>query len=182
MGKSNRITEDQELDQSVENQEVETEETETDADVEETDRIDEEDVTEEEPEAPPVVAEAKPKKKAVTVKQDRVTEAREIRISKVQNVTEAALKDQHRKEVRRWQAILDKQPKVLTMIPLMPGEKPDAVHEIGFNGCMMILPKGKMLAVPKVIGEMISESYRINSEIGQDYLIDNDPDKKAALS
>lgn len=79
-------------------------------------------------------------------------------------------------------AILDAEPKVLVMVPLFPGEKPNSMHPVGINGYFYYLRKGVMLEVPRSIGELVRQSFNLDAVAGEDIDLSKNEDKLNALS
>ncbi len=84
-------------------------------------------------------------------------------------------------EQRKFKGILDKQPKITMSIPLYPGEKVGTAYETcTINDYRFQIPKGKMVALPKQIAEMLMEHYNIQSDPSQlapEYSLARNPEK-----
>jgi len=79
---------------------------------------------------------------------------------------------------------LSKQPRVDFLIPLMPGERNGAYETVQLNGYKLTIKKGCMVNIPLQIAQVLADSYRITSEVGQDMLIDRPfvPTKEKPIS
>lgn len=76
-------------------------------------------------------------------------------------------------------------PKVKTLIPLMPGEKPGTTEIIAINGVQLNVKKGVMVDLPKPFAELVFAHYNIsleNGTIGAEKRIDGNRDKEFALA
>lgn len=85
-------------------------------------------------------------------------------------------------DIKITKKIIDAEEKVQFMIPLAEGEKPGAVHDCFINGYHVAVKKGVMTFVPRSIAELLANYYKITSEVGQEYRIDNDSKKQDALA
>lgn len=83
----------------------------------------------------------------------------------------------YNKQVDVMRDRLEKQPKVMFIIPLAPGEKPGATIEVGINGCFFSYPKGKYFEAPRSIVELIQNYVESQAGAGKMYKIDpSNPD------
>lgn len=85
-------------------------------------------------------------------------------------------------DIARTKKILDAEEKISFYVPLFEGEKPGSIHQCFINGYMVPVKKGVMTLVPRSIAEMLANHFKINSEAGADFRLDNDERKQQALS
>lgn len=76
---------------------------------------------------------------------------------------------------------LDREPKVMFLVPLAEGEKKGAVHDCFINGYQYTVKKGIMSQVPQSIANLLAEHYKIGMETGAEFLLDSDDKKLEAL-
>lgn len=95
--------------------------------------------------------------------------------------TDNAVAKQHQSDAKKMQEHLASQPKVRMIIPLSPGEKPGAFETVNLNGFRMEIKKGVSVELPQQVAEVLSEYLQIDLNLANDYRLDLNPDKKAAL-
>ena len=78
--------------------------------------------------------------------------------------------------------ILETEPKVSFIIPLMPGEKEGAYEIVNLNGYQVTIKKGVMVDIPRSIAEILANHYRITMSAGQDKLLGRSQDTDEALN
>lgn len=98
----------------------------------------------------------------------------EVRISSLDEVIK------NRKE--NMVSVLEAQPKVMFMIPIMPGEKPGSTVEVCINGLVMVYPKGEYFEAPMSVVELLREYERVKATSGAEYRVDRDEKTQSALS
>jgi len=91
--------------------------------------------------------------------------------------TDEALKS----DIVRTKEILEKDKKVMFMVPLAEGEKKGSVHECWINGYKFVVKKGIMQELPITIANMLAEHYQITSEAGNSFRLDLNSEKADAL-
>jgi hypothetical protein len=87
---------------------------------------------------------------------------------------------QNKDIVAETKSILEKQPKVLFMIPIIPGETTEETVQI--NGYRLTIKKGEQVEIPQAVAKLLAEKYRINMQAGQKARIDRDSKVTEALS
>jgi hypothetical protein len=80
----------------------------------------------------------------------------------------------YQRRIEETKAILAKEPKTSTFIPLGIGEKVGAFETVQINGYKLTIKKGMMVEVPMSVGITISEYLNITSSAGQDKLADRE--------
>lgn len=78
--------------------------------------------------------------------------------------------------------ILDAEPKISFLIPLMPGEVEGAYDTVCINGYVTQIKKGVMAPLPKSIVDILSNKYNIEMTAGREMLVDRDEETQKALS
>ena len=90
-----------------------------------------------------------------------------------------------RTDAAKMKAHLDKQKKVSMMIPFEAGENPEQAKNIPFhvnlNGYVLNIPRGVYTDVPEQVADVIRERLESEGKIGQEWRIDKNPNKQAAL-
>jgi len=87
-----------------------------------------------------------------------------------------------KKSISNIEKRLNAQERFHIMIPLGIGEKKGASHEVCINGWVKSYPKGVMLEVPRTVFELLSECFKITSEVGKEWEVNRDSRTQAALS
>lgn len=97
-------------------------------------------------------------------------------IARPLNVQEALVGDaMHTKKV------LDKEDKIMFMVPLSPHEKEGAYEEVYINGYRMTIKKGVMVQVPVSVANLLANKYQIEMDAGKDFRIDRSEKVEEAL-
>jgi len=76
-------------------------------------------------------------------------------------------------------------PKVMVMIPLMPGEKPGSTEPVIVNGVRLNILKGSMVSIPKPFADLVFNHYNIGQlggALGAESRIDGNLAKETALN
>lgn len=142
----------------------------------------------------PLLADEKPAKKVVAPvvesndeeqEEEEEEEADEVVTPKKVAASKAPVKENADNsllsDIKITENKLNKEPKVMFMVPLAEGEKKGAVHECFINGFRYAVPKGVMTQIPESIASLLAEHYKIGMEAGADFRIDNDNAKLEAL-
>jgi hypothetical protein len=108
-------------------------------------------------------------------------------LSPTQDRAEQAKADrEYMTDVQKMKKHLEAQPKVMIMIPFEAGEKPETAKHIKFsvrlNGYLMEVPRGVRVEVPQQVAEVIWERLESEGRIGQEWRVDRDANRSAALS
>lgn len=70
---------------------------------------------------------------------------------------------------------LEKQPKVLFIIPKVDGEAAGLAYDtVQIDGFRMEIRKGVAVTIPEQVANILAEKYRIGTEAGQEHLINRD--------
>ena|SRR3972149_782329 len=77
---------------------------------------------------------------------------------------------------------LKKQPKVMMMVPLLPGESPKSREAVILNGYGVYIRKNVMVRLPEQIAKTLMDAYRITASAGKDKEIGRDEAHLQALS
>lgn len=85
-------------------------------------------------------------------------------------------------DAKATETILDKENKVMFMIPLAQGEKAGAVHDCFINGHKISVRKGAMVSIPESVAKLLADAYQIQMEAGSEFAIDSSDDKLNALN
>jgi hypothetical protein len=85
-------------------------------------------------------------------------------------------------DAKNTQAILEKEDKVMFMIPLAQGEKAGAVHDCFINGHKISVRKGAMVSIPESVAKLLADAYEIQMEAGSEFAIDSSNEKLDALN
>lgn len=67
--------------------------------------------------------------------------------------------------------VLDAEPKVSFIIPLMPGEKEGAYEIVNINGYQVTIKKGVMVDIPRSVAMVLANHYQITMSAGQEKLL-----------
>lgn len=94
---------------------------------------------------------------------------------------EAYYKEESDKKAHKMKSILDAQPKVMTLVPLAPGENAESWEYVGINGYPIWIKKGVYVEVPQQVAQILAESYNLTYAIGKEHLIDARKDRLDAL-
>lgn len=76
-------------------------------------------------------------------------------------------------------------PKVMVMVPLIPGEKPGSTEPVLVNGVRLNIMKGTMVEIPKPFADQIFQHYNIGQlegALGAESRIDGNTAKETALN
>lgn len=107
----------------------------------------------------------------------------EVRISapEVKGIVPAA-DGGYTEDALRMKAFLDKQPKVLFMIPLSDGEDPrKAVQTVTMNGYKFTIQKGVYVSVPQPVADLLQENQTVFQRQFTDKRLDLNQEKGSAL-
>lgn len=85
-------------------------------------------------------------------------------------------------DAKKTQERLAKQPKIRFMIPLQPNEKEGAFETVQINGYRLVIKKNVFVDLPEQVVDILSEHYRISSEVGKEYRTDRDQKTQDALT
>lgn len=77
--------------------------------------------------------------------------------------------------------ILDAEPKVSFIIPLIPPEKEGSYEIVNINGYQVTIKKGVMVEIPRSMAEVLANHYRITMSAGSDKLLGRSADVDEAL-
>ncbi len=83
------------------------------------------------------------------------------------------------------ESVLEKQPKVMFIIPRSPGEDEDATHEVQINGWVKSYKKGILLNVPESVAKLLATYYQVSMDAGKDFLASRakvDPETGVSIS
>lgn len=86
------------------------------------------------------------------------------------------------RKLKATKEVLDKQPKVMTMIPLGFNEKPGAVETVTVNGYRYDIKKGVYVKVPETVANIIRDAYNQTMEVNERFSVNRDEETSKALS
>lgn len=100
-------------------------------------------------------------------------------------VSDAEVNKAYATDQQKMKAHLDAQPKVKVMIPFDAGVDPAMAKKIPFivnlNGYRYEIQRGTFVDVPQQIAEIVMERLESEGRIGEEYRLDRNADKQAAL-
>jgi hypothetical protein len=96
-------------------------------------------------------------------------------------ITPAQIQQRVKSKAEQMQEQLEKQPKVMILIPLERGEKKGAEQSFCINGYKMSVPKGVMTPVPEQIAQMVSDRYAVELAVRGRSIDQKGTDVKNAL-
>lgn len=111
----------------------------------------------------------------------QVDESREVASRAGREISDRDSDINYGRAAKKQKEVLDGQKKQGFHIPLSPGEKKGALQYCNINGLEMWIPKGRYVQVPEDVRLLLSESLRIDVEAGEEFRLDQNPDKDEAL-
>jgi hypothetical protein len=102
--------------------------------------------------------------------------------AKVVDASPEYYKERADQRAHKMRAILAAQPKILTMVPLMPGEKKGTMLPVGINGYFVQIMKGVFVPVPEQVAKMVAKSLNLTYSLGEADQADSTEAKKQALA
>lgn len=104
---------------------------------------------------------------------------------KANRVSDADVAKAHMTDAQKMKKHLDAQPKVKVMIPFDAGVDGSVAKKIPFivnlNGYRYEIQRGVFVEVPQQIAEIVMERLESEGKIGEEFRLDRNADKQAAL-